>query len=510
MKKSFLLIFTFLFFLQSCIVFKTVDVRTESKHEVTVSPVKVHLKDGRNVIFRDGVRFQDDRLYGHGVVYMLDLTYEDYIEYVEIHDVAAFEVFSPKTLIAPTLLVNTALTAVTVLGSVVIFKAIFGSCPTVYHTAGTDTTLQAELFSNSIAPMLEMRDVARLKAKPDESGILSLEIRNEALETHYINHLEILEIVHEQSEYIVPSNYHRPLTLDKFIVPDRAVNSLGIDIRNKLNPGSDQFYSSPEPVYTTGDQDILWDHIELSFASPGSADAALHLNVRNTLYSTVLLYDFMIAARGWGALDWLGRDLSTVSEAVALGDFSQQYLGIHIDQKVDGEYEEIGRIQNVGPISWKDIALELNDISMEDSLHVRLRFLHDSWHISQARLATSVKPSEYRRIPASEIRSSGETISNEVLEGINHVNADYFITTPATRFYIDFDTRPVSADIQSTYFISAQGYYLEWIRPEWLEAPPYTEYPDYSPGMVYRSQKQWFEVKDEFEKQFFETKIPVQ
>ena len=61
-----------------------------------------------------------------------------------------------------------------------------------------EPALQAELFSNSIAPLFEMRDRDVL---PDAAlradGSLRLEIRNEALETHYIDHLAV-EAVEQQ------------------------------------------------------------------------------------------------------------------------------------------------------------------------------------------------------------------------------------------------------------------------------------------------------------------------
>jgi hypothetical protein len=44
-------------------------------------------------------------------------------------------------------------------GTVVLLKALFGSCPTVYSTTGDESLFEAESFSYSIAPLLEARDV---------------------------------------------------------------------------------------------------------------------------------------------------------------------------------------------------------------------------------------------------------------------------------------------------------------------------------------------------------------
>src|SRR5678809_654746 len=69
----------------------------------------------------------------------------------------------------------------------------FGSCPTFYRDSAGTPVLEAEGFSYSIAPLFEARDVDRLRARPGSDGKLALEVRNEAFETHFLNHLELLE-----------------------------------------------------------------------------------------------------------------------------------------------------------------------------------------------------------------------------------------------------------------------------------------------------------------------------
>ena len=63
--------------------------------------------------------------------------------------------------------------------------------------------LEAEAFSYSIAPMFESRDVDRLAVGVDDQGEVRLEVRNEALETHYINHFELIEVGHASHEQVV-------------------------------------------------------------------------------------------------------------------------------------------------------------------------------------------------------------------------------------------------------------------------------------------------------------------
>ena len=65
-------------------------------------------------------------------------------------------------------------------------KACFGSCPTFYAPEGERMVLQAEGFSDSIAPSLERRDVDALFRTRPTGRDLQLRLTNEALETHVI------------------------------------------------------------------------------------------------------------------------------------------------------------------------------------------------------------------------------------------------------------------------------------------------------------------------------------
>jgi hypothetical protein len=88
----------------------------------------------------------------------------------------------------------------------------FGSCPTYYSDSAGTPVLEAEGFSYRIAPLFESRDVDRLRARPND-GRLRLEIRNEAFETHFINHLELLEAVHAADEFVAPDPRGHPVAV---------------------------------------------------------------------------------------------------------------------------------------------------------------------------------------------------------------------------------------------------------------------------------------------------------
>jgi hypothetical protein len=194
------------------------------------SPVKAHLLDGSTVVYRDGVVVGTDSLYGTGARYDLRLNPREVVERLPLDSVAGMENFRTGVNAPASAVLTIGATAVGVLGSMVALKAIFGSCPTIYSDSAGTFVLEAEAFSYSIAPLFEMRDVDRLGVRADADGEVWLEIRNEALETHYLNHLELLAVRHEPDERVVPDAGSRPVALRALHTPVSAVDRAGRDV----------------------------------------------------------------------------------------------------------------------------------------------------------------------------------------------------------------------------------------------------------------------------------------
>jgi hypothetical protein len=65
------------------------------------------------------------------------------------------------------------------------------------------------------------------------------------------------------------------------------------------------------------------------------------------------------------------------------------------------------------------------------------------------------------------------------------------------------------ADEERTFFFSSQGYYTEWIRPDWIRSSVVSEGFSPSEEVVEHLMARWLEEKAQFERKFFETRIPV-
>src|SRR5213592_1179752 len=187
-----------LILVSACIhVYQSIRPRPLDPHTpvVVTTPVKAHLVDGSTVVFLSGVTVDSTQVRGDGNRYSLTLRDSAAVTSIPLDSIVGMEAFEQSVNGASSFVVSVLATGGLTLGVAALAVAIFGSCPTVYADSSGTALLQAEGFSYSIAPIFESRDVDRLRLVQAADGSVRLEIRNEALETHYLNHLELLEVM---------------------------------------------------------------------------------------------------------------------------------------------------------------------------------------------------------------------------------------------------------------------------------------------------------------------------
>jgi hypothetical protein len=472
------------------------------------SPVKAHLKDGSTVVYANGVMVSGGTLVGTGVRYDIALKQSTNVGSIPLDSVVGMESFQTRVNGATSAIVTTLVVAAGFAGSAALFKAIFGSCPTVY--SGDGAVAEAELFSNSIAPLFEARDVDRLRAQPDSKGILRLEVRNEALETHYINHLQLFEVQHADDEFVLPDAQGHPVVVRGVYTPVDIAGRSGQDLRATLNAPDDTFYRTDQRGIDSATADDLNDWIDLTAAVPDGAESTtLVFRLRNSLLSTSLLYDAMLAPAGARAIDWLGSGLARISTAVEWGRWHERRAGLHILVWRDGAYRETARIPDSGPITWHDVAAVIPAQKGEKSLRIRLSFLADQWRIDHVGVASAERQPSPRVIPISAVTGSGGGTENTARESMSAPDDRYLQTNPGDRFLADFNVGAGTPGQSRTFLLSSQGYYTEWIRGAWIKTASATEpFTPTDQAMLVTLQK-WAATRESFEARFVKDRVPV-
>ncbi len=489
----------------SC-VFRGVDVKqVDTRAPVVVkSPVKAHLNDGATVVYPNGVTVTSDALVGPGTKYGLN-SGDAVVQRVALSDVLGMETFRTKVDITSTLLMSTLGAVGAFAGSVLLAVAIFGSCPTVY--SGDGTVEEAELFSSSIAPLFEGRDLDRLKARADATGAVRLHIRNEAMETHYINHLQLVEVRHRPGELVVPDAQGTPVVIGAVSPPTSIHSRDGRDLQALVGAADNEFYLTAADALARQDLDD-WIDVVLP-VEEGATSAAMVFRMRNSLLSTTLLYDVMLAPAGAAALDWLGAGLGRISQAVELGRWHQRRAGLHVQVWQDGAYREVARVPDSGPISWHDVAAVVAVPPGERSLRVRLSFLADHWRIDQLRVSSAVHPAVSRGVPLADVSDVHGKAEADALGHMRGSDETYLQTSPGQTFVARFDAGPEPSEGARTFLLASQGYYVEWVRGSWIRSATTAEPFVPTDAAVQLAMRRWAATRDAFEHKFLTSRVPT-
>lgn len=471
------------------------------------NPLKVFLKNGRVVIYSDGAQFVNNEIIGSGSVYE-NSTYLLMVDRIVLDSVEVMTSYDSSLQQPASFLASLIGSAGGLAGTVLLAKAVFGSCPTIYSGEGNEGVLESELFSNSIVKLFEHRDVDRLSIQPDTDGYITLDVRNEALETHYINHLELLEVVHDEAAFVVPGPLNEAYVMDGLYSPEKAIDSAGNDLLDVLAEDDKLVFETDAEVLATVDTSRIFDHIELEIPRPATDTVGIYLKLRTSLLTTVLFYDYMLASQGVNALNWITEDLNDISTVIEMSEWFRKRTGLRVEIWDGKRYQEVDRVLEVGPIAWKQVAVPIKiPKAVDETVKVRLTFIADAWRIDQVAFAETIQEGTFRVIPPTALLNTDRV--EQPLEPILRPDGERLITIAGQRYWVRFDAGLHNDGMQRTYFIAGLGYYTEWIRGDWVREHGNGPTFKASDQTLLAAMAKWRMVKDDFEARFESSKIPV-
>jgi hypothetical protein len=340
-------------------------------------------------------------------------------------------------------------------------KACFGSCPTFYANNGEQYVIQSEGFSSSIAPSLEAKDVDALyNVKPNGENF-EIQLRNEAYETHVIRSANLLAVPKTKKGR-------------SFSTPDgKFIQSLNmIEVSAVTAPEGDisEMLCTFDGIerYSSADSNNLAakEIIEITFNNIPSGNAGLVIASRQSLLTTFLFYQ-ALSYMGSSAGEWIAKLERSGNEIKKLVTHPGNSLG-KIELLVknsDSEWEKVNEIGETGPIATdiKAIPFEIYSPNSKN-LDIRLRMTKGMWridYVALAELGDEVKPVV---IPPSS--SYPQYLQNSyVIELLNDPDST-LVTFPGDKYFLNYKLPTNFSDYE--LFIESQGYYLEWMRDEWL------------------------------------------
>lgn len=462
--------------------------RQLEKVDLKAEYLKVHMKSGEVYVLSKWVIEDDKRqLLGSGEHYGPDRTVATPGEYrIGFDDVALYETNTIIT--SPAVSALAVVTGISVAVSIACLsnpKACFGSCPTFYALTDDGTPLlQAEGFSDSISPALEKNDVDALWRSTGRGGALTVKMTNEAYETHVIKQVDLLAVQRPEGGRVIAAE-------DRFWVAPR----LHLATRCAAPQGSclDEVRAMDgvERRSLTDPQDLATrEHLELTFPSiapssssspAGAASAgvvrnadsptgaaadltpsrrAVVIGARQTLVTTFLLYQGL-AYLGTKATEWLAALERGNSPLPGGGRALQQLLGgIEVQVEEGGQWRTVGEVYETGPIATDTHAVMLP--AGVDPSKIRLRLPQGGWRVDYVALAEVTEEAKPLRL--APVAMTGQ-MSPDFGRGRQPATGFPIVTVPGDEYELSYQLPPGGP---YDLFLESRGYYLEWMRKEWL------------------------------------------
>jgi hypothetical protein len=339
-------------------------------------------------------------------------------------------------------------------------KTCFGSCPTFHVTDGRQELLQAEGFSASITRALEATDVDALyRARP---GGRRLEVRmtNEALETHVVRSVRVLAAPRPRGGRVLAATDGSLWQARQLAAPTRCAAAEGDCLKAvEVLDGLERFSTSD------GEDLASRETIDLEFAAAPGARVGVGVGFRQTLLSTFLLYQGL-AYLGSSASGWLAAlersDSKVLRQASGLGG-ALGGIEVLVPDGAGG-WSLAGQVHETGPLAGEVQFVPLPEPVPAGPVRIRLRLTRGHWRLDWVGLAAlgarveplRLEPRSVRRGPVEDARA------REILLDPRRV----LTTLPGDEYTLLYE---LPRDFEAyELFLESRGYYLEWMRQEWL------------------------------------------
>jgi hypothetical protein len=435
-------------------------IEIEKAKKLTTQYLKAHLKDGGVIVFSSWkINKESKQISGEGKSYDFNRKQRSMGKLsISFSEVVVLETNDKSN--------NPGVATLVFLGAssgVVSFlclvnpKACFGSCPTFFIEGDTSLRLVAEGFSSSISKSLEETDVDRI-GQLLVSGQVQITMKNEALETHMVKQVNLLTVERKPDESVFRDNEGTFYKVKNLQPPAQAEHQ-GVSVASKIGAQDhNEWFSYADSLNLLEKEEIY-----LEFDNPGES-AAIVLDKRQSLLTTFLFYHSLALTGGATAYymadmengnDWLKRRVHIFYNL--LGGIEASY------QDESGKWQELGTVREAGPIV-SDAHLIRLPIVTQKVVHIKLRMTKGLWRIDRVNLASVVSKVEPERIQPVAVLKKNIPDTEALAQLLDRES--YLVTFPGDVYTIQY---PVRYDIGKEYFLESEGFYVEWMRDEWLK-----------------------------------------
>lgn len=333
------------------------------------------------------------------------------------------------------------------------------SCPFVYSFDGERYVLDTEVFGGAIFEAAQRSDRASLDHLVEADGAYRLRLANELQEVQYVDGVELIVVDHPTGTRVVPSLDGRLHVLGNPVLPSRATDLGGADVRALLSDAGGGPWVS-NPFAHGGDRaGDGRDGVVLEFPRPsGAATATLAFRARSTPWASVLLRR-VLGLHGRDQAAWTGRmNADAAARGAFLGALRREGL-LTIRVWTGSAWREAGFLANMAEAVDREQAIVVDLAGIPgDVLRVRVDSTAGMWILHGAEAdfgATS--PARVTELPPSTARTARGDDIRDVLAA---VDGRRLVMNPGLDSAdLVFDAPPREPGLRRSFLFQATGYY---------------------------------------------------
>jgi hypothetical protein len=334
-------------------------------------------------------------------------------------------------------------------------KACFGSCPTFYVENDSTSKLVAEGFSSSITKSLEAKDIDHIDLQQKSGTPLSITVKNEALETHMIGSINLIACEKKGGSHVLQDTDGDFYATQNFEAPVSAMYGSASVLKQISKKDIEEWFSLADSGNLAKKENIF-----LEFKNPGTA-SGLVIDKRQSLMTTFLFYH-SLSLTGNATSYYIGEMEKKSWMKKRVSRMYDLLGGIEVSVQQGKKWIVVKTVHEAGPIV-SDVHLVRLPENKSEIVKVRLRMGQGLWRINMVNLTILGDKVTPQRIIPNEVLRGSATDPQALRKLI--ADDEYLVTFPGDVYKLNF---PEVSKSDYEYFIESQGYYIEWMREEWL------------------------------------------
>ncbi len=335
----------------------------------------------------------------------------------------------------------------------IIVLATKSSCPFIYVKNGEEYVFTGELYPGIITANQQRDDYLLLPNLTKGNNEYSIKITNELKEIQYTDFVQLLEINHPNNVKVLLDKNGDLHTFSNIISPNNVLaDNLIIDNNPTLIKDNNSYLFNSVIINSSSIRNI-----ELEFNKPKHTEnAKLFLTVKNSMW---LDYVFGKFNQQFGTYySQFQKDQQTVSIEKSTKWINEQNIPLSIYLKTASGWELVDRINTVGPMASRDIAvpIDLSNIVGEEVV-IKLETGFMFWEVDYAGIDfTENLALDVKYINPYEALDGNINVTNLLLTS----DQNYFVQPNiGDEVVVNFKINESSLDLNRTFFLKNRGYY---------------------------------------------------